>query len=237
MIRKSAAVSLTALAVVAGAAAGMPTAAAAPSGPIPQFWESGNGSDLAGLLLKENQVAPLVGVPSVKVLNKSAKFYDDSSVIDNAECLGAWAPAQAKSYDGSGATDVRSEVMGHNKLVILRDRLVVESVVGFPTADQASKYLDHAADSWKGCANRQVTTTPDASDTPQQWQFGQPAVENNGTVITLKRTSTGEGLGACERAMGGRYNVAIDVMVCGGDPTGQAAKIVPEIGKSIPKAG
>jgi hypothetical protein len=92
-----------------------------------------------------------------------------------------------------------------------------------------------AARGWAGCANRDVTFTA-PSGAAQHWHFGKPALAARGSVVTLPQRAADGGSG-CERAIGARDNVVIDVMACGygNDPTGQARDIVALTADYMPR--
>lgn len=160
------------------------------------------------------------------------KMWDDSTNVDNPQCLGAWSPAQAKVYAGSDWSVVRGEILKDGSASgDGAEHSVVQLVVHFPKGDTAQAFLSRSASVWSECDNTTVTTT--ASDGRRQlWTLGDFTHTDNTLTMTQQKTDGGV---KCQRALSVHSNVAIDVMMCGADVADQAKDIAAAIADGMPR--
>ena len=129
--------------------------------------------------------------------------------LSQPDCLGAFFVALREVYAGSGQTAVRHQsVFGDD-----RNRLtysVDQAVVTFPSAAEASRFMQNSADKWKNCANQTVTETF-VSGQPSRWTFA--SLDGKPPNITLNRTEAPPARG-CQHALSAVSNVVIDVDAC-----------------------
>ncbi|KZS52702.1 hypothetical protein A4G26_19825 [Mycobacterium kansasii] len=71
-------------------------------------------------------------------------------------------------YAGSGQTAVRAQVL--YELGPYREHFVGQAAVAFPSADEASRFVQNSAGKWKNCANQTVTVTLSDGRT-SRWTF------------------------------------------------------------------
>jgi hypothetical protein len=160
------------------------------------------------------------------------KMWDDSAVVDNPRCLGAWSPAQAEAYAGSDWSVLRGEILKDGSASGEgAQHSVVQMVVHFPKADTAQAFLARSTSVWSECEN--TTMTAAASDGRRQpWTFGDFTHTDDTLTMTQRKV---DGNATCQRALSVHSNVAIDVMMCGADVTDQAKDIAAAIANGMPR--
>jgi serine/threonine protein kinase len=203
---------------------GTPTAAG-PSGPL-------NSTALSGLLLPPEQVAGIVGAAALVQESFADSVIDDSQKLLQKDCIGVMAPAQHLVYADAGWTGVRSQAL-RNAGEGPRIYAVIQAVISFPTVDAAKKLLVDQQSQWASCSGRTLSLAFPTPPTPQLWTAGTPA-DMDGTMIMTQTLKDGGGM-QCQRALGVRNNVAIDVSACRYDIAEQALDIVHGIAAKIPR--
>lgn len=206
------------------ASTGSPTAAG-PSGPL-------NSTALSGLLLPPEQLAGIVGAAELVQESFADSVIDDSQKLLQKDCIGVMAPAQHLVYADAGWTGVRSQAL-RNAGEGPRIYAVIQAVISFPTVDAAKKLLVDQQSQWASCSGRTLSLAFPTPPTPQLWTAGTPA-DMDGTMIMTQTLKDGGGM-QCQRALGVRNNVAIDVSACRYDIAEQALDIVHGIAAKIPR--
>ena len=176
-------------------------------------------AELKPLLLEGADLTELLGV---KMKLKQDESSTGLEPHDNAECAGAFVPAESRAYFGSGYLGIEfqrweEEVPPEGVGGVLP--AVSEAVAAFPSALVAQRFWDGEAKRWNACTDQRLTLDNDI-----QIVFTDVRTSPDGT-LTLKQTSSG-GLGiGCGRALRVRNNVVIDVAMCfsSDDPTNAAA--------------
>ncbi len=162
---------------------------------------------LSGLLLPAAQAADLLGVPELVVSRTFTAIQDDSSpAVDLKECVSAALPAQYLVYKDS---DWKAAVEQFLVPPGGGGSFAVQAVIAFPDAATAQKLLRGQRETWTQCAGKTITTT--ANDTTIQQTFGSvESVDDN----TIALPNTRPGGWTCQRALGVRNNIVIDVLAC-----------------------
>lgn len=205
------------------AVAGQPAPQPAPSaGPLL------TNAQLAPLLLPDDDIAKIVGVPALKTYSDYSKIDDNRGVDFTAGdrvCAGArWNTTEA-NYRGSNYTGVVGRKIaepgdsGH-------DHDLDQAVVLFKTADAAQRELDRSMVIWQHCADRRLRVQFEGRD-PETWTMGIPA-DVGPNIVVRDSLEAGDGW-ACQHVMQIKGNVVIDVYACGTDVTDQAATIANDI--------
>jgi serine/threonine-protein kinase len=198
--------------------------ATGPSGPL-------NSTALSGLLLPPEQVAGIVGAAALVQESFSDSVIDDSQKLLQKDCIGVMAPAQHLVYAEAGWTGARSQAL-RNAGEGPRIYAVIQAVISFPTAEAAKKLLADQQSQWASCSGRTLSLAFPTPPTPQLWTAGMPA-DMDGTMTMTQTLKDGGGM-QCQRALGVRNNVAIDVSACRYDVAEQALDIVHGIAAKIP---
>src|SRR5262249_51563725 len=141
------------------------------------------------------------------VFAKSYKFPDDCTFI--------MGPGESLVYANSGNTAVHGERDGASMDVASPD--AHQTVVLFPSAQEANAFFTGSSQHWSACANRKEDVPGDADSPDVHWQVG-PVSNTNGlltTTATISASKNGQTISAtCQRALTARNNVVIDTEVC-----------------------
>ncbi|OBF27661.1 serine/threonine protein kinase [Mycobacterium sp. ACS4331] len=203
------------------------TAAVANSAPLAEVAPD----QLRPLLLTASEIPGNTGEQAVVLETDGDQLLDDSAMIDNQACLGAWAPAQQSVYGGSGYSGVAVQSLRALYEKPWRNG-VVQAVIAFPTADAAGVSLQLQRQKWeRQCAGTTVTVTP-AGEPGQPWQFGQPV--NRTGSYTIDATPPGSDV-TCQHALSTRANVLIDVKRCGPMGSTDVSALVAAIAAKMPR--
>jgi hypothetical protein len=134
-------------------------------------------------------------------------------------------------YAGSDWTAVRIQVFSE-PASRRHDHFVMESVVNFPSAENAERFRTLSLGRWSSCQGRAVTRTFQARQ--ESWRLGDAIGTGDTLMIKLIQDDTANW--ACLRGLKVHNNVAVDVEACGrSDATiGAASTILDKITAKIP---
>jgi serine/threonine kinase PknH len=178
------------------------------------------------LLLSPAEINTAIGTTGIMVNGRSAVMSDNSANIPDKDCRFN-LPAQASVYDGSGWIATRGQYLSDSS------HGVSQAVVSFPSANDATRFLNASALRWEACPMRQWHYF-DPGRPDKVWTVGPIAI-TNGTLSTTD-TQVGAGGFACQRALAVSNNVAIDVAVCSVNPTHAAVfNIADQIAAKVAK--
>jgi hypothetical protein len=182
---------------------------------------------LSGLLLPVAQAADLLGVPELVVSRTFTAIQDDSSpAVDLKECVSAELPGQYLVYKDSGWKAAVEQFLvppgGAGSFAI-------QAVIAFPDAATAQKLLRDQRATWTQCAGKTITTTT-GNNTVQQ-TFGSVESVDDDTIALPNSRPAGW---TCQRALGVRSNIVIDVMACRIGVDQQGVDILKQIATKIP---
>jgi hypothetical protein len=192
---------------------------------------------LDGLLLSATQINAAMGTTELSVADDTKHLEDVSALVSRPECLPIYTPAEANAYANSGWSSVHRQFLGDPS----HTHVAEQSVVLFPTAQQATAFFNASAQRWPACSNGSFTHTMTGGR--EVWDVG-PASDTNGVLTTMARISLelydhpgaqkGGGLTA-QRALTARNNVVIDVLTdspAANDPA--AVNIAAQIAAEVP---
>jgi serine/threonine protein kinase len=185
---------------------------------------------LQGLLLSPGQLDTATGATGMTITGSLTTLPDGSGQVPDKACVPLEGAGQATVYAGSGF----STVSGQRAADQSHAHIVQQIVVSFPSAQDARTFFDASAQRWPTCASRSHDETTPAGQT-EAHAVG-PVSNTNGT---LSATVTGflarnGSRAACERALTVANNVAIDIDVCGENPSGAAVNIADQIAAKVP---
>jgi PknH-like extracellular domain len=192
---------------------------------------------LDGLLLSASQINAAMGATELSVADDTKRMEDVSAMVSRPECLPVYSPAETNAYANSGWTGVHRQFLGEPS----HSHVAEQTVVLFPTAQQASAFFTASAQRWLACSNGSFTHT--MSGGREVWAVG-PISNNNGVLSTAARISLeiydrpaarGGGRLTAQRALTVRNNVLIDVLTdspAANDPA--AVNIAAQIAAEVP---
>lgn len=184
-------------------------------------------SALTGLLLPTAEVAEIGGVPELVLQRTLTAIQDDSSsAVDLVECVSPFMPAQYMAYR---LADWRAAVEQFLLPPTGSGSIFVQAVVAFPSTDAAETFTRDERLTWSQCAGRTLTATNNGVAIPAT--FGPlQSVDDNTFAIPVKRPQGFD----CQRALGVRNNVVIDVMACRIGVVNQGVDLLQKIALKIP---
>jgi hypothetical protein len=191
---------------------------------------------LDGLLLSAAQINSAMGATDLSVADDTKHMADVSAMVSRTDCLPIYSPAEANAYASSGWSGVHRQFLGDAS----HTRVAEQSVVLFPTAQQASAFYTASTQRWQACSNGSFTHT--MSGGREVWDVG-PILNINEILSATARISLEiydhpgaqrAGLSA-QRALTARNNVVIDVLTdspAAKDPA--AVNIAAQIAAEVP---
>jgi hypothetical protein len=188
---------------------------------------------LPGLLLSPAEVDTAVGASDLAVTGDANDMSDSGASVSRQECLAILRPGQARAYLNSGWSAFRSQQLSDPQ----RSRWVAQSVVLFPTAEQAAVFFTASSTNWRRCDGSFVNTL---SGGRENYDVG-PIAETNGVLSTTIRVhlevydNPSAGHDATnQRVLRVRNNVVIDVGAGGAPDDAGAAKVAEQIAAKVP---
>ena len=188
-----------------------------PADDVPPLEESA----LDGLLLSNKDLDEIAGV-ELESFYESDEMNDNADLVSDVDCLGTVYPGEDASYEGSGWTAIRDELLleagadddGH---------LVEQTVVLFDTAEKAVEFFEVSKDSWRECAQIKDIEVDGGPWLPDQVQ------DVSDRMITIKAEVSGAADGICQRAMGVVSNLIVEGFSCDVADNDDAQTIVTRI--------
>jgi hypothetical protein len=173
-------------------------------------------AQLPSVLLSTEEINSIMGLSNImpdKVRDHMDSF---SPTISDPTCLGAYRTAdatvlEAKNPDGR-ITDY-----------------VDQTVVAFPSAEQANAFLDNSADKWQACAGQAVTITDDSGDHHPTFLD----VARADSQITQKSTFEGAGGYGCEHSLRTYSNVILEAIACNDHMNDEGTRITDAMAAKI----
>ena len=111
-----------------------------------------------------------MGASQLAVFKSVDTVIDESPVIAQKKCVGAYAPAQASVYADTGYTAMRAQAVHEPGDVPIAFE-ILQAVAEFPTAAAADKLLVDQTAQWAACSGTDFTLTYSGM-APQGWKFG-----------------------------------------------------------------
>jgi hypothetical protein len=130
-------------------------------------------------------------------------------------------------YAGSGYSAVADQVLTAEEPTYA---FVNQSVILFPSQDQAQRFVDDSASAWKACDGRTMTVTFE-DGTSYNWTFGQ--VSESDSQISLRSTQEGmEGYG-CDHVLRVMSNAILEARACRDDVTDDGSRMADEMAAKV----
>jgi hypothetical protein len=159
-----------------------------------------------GILLRADELNPIVGSTGLVLIRGQLGMSDESSSVDNLDCLGVKYTAQKRVHSGSGWTAVRDQVAqepGGSSA-----HWVGQTAVLYETPERARAFFDGSRSQWKRCAGQPI------SDGGSVWQI-EDVSEQRSNLITQRMTENDANGWACQHALAVMSNLTVEGVVCG----------------------
>lgn len=180
------------------------------------------------LLLTTNEVESIMGGANLEPGEVFDQMSGTSLELSNQNCAGAQINALQSVYQGSGFSAVADQVLTAETPEYI---FVNQSVVLYPSADQAEKFLRRSADSWQSCAGENITVTRE-DGTEFNWTFDQ-VVDDGDKVISQRGNQEGMAGYGCEHVMRVVSNAVIETRVCSSGITDEADRMANEMAAKV----
>lgn len=219
-------ISLVALVLVATSCTGNGDKPQGPPKEVPK-------SALEGLLLSPDEINAVMGTEGMTAHPPVTEMSDHRNLLPNLNCLGAWQVNESAIYGDHWAA---------MRQVLLRapdnddwDNLVVQSVVIFPSTQDAKDFLGQSAERWSKCTDHNVNITLNGEPLPK-WKSGELTKTDDELILPFTRTK-GDQIRACQRALAVAANLVMDIQACkpAGSSVTQAADVVDKIKAAMPR--
>lgn len=180
--------------------------------------------ELAGLLLRPDQVNDAMGATAMAVTHQQSEMSDNGASMAPAECLAVDGAAEAAVYAGSGFWAVRDQSLNDGDAFT---HYLKQAVVLFPTPEMAIAFVDASTRAWTAC--REYTHLQSGTN----WSAAQPTASRGVLTTTATERDAAAPGWACGRALAVRNNVVADVNTCSADPGDSASKIANQIAANV----
>jgi serine/threonine-protein kinase len=170
-----------------------------PSGPVIA------ADALAPLLLPAPEIARSMGQPDMTAMAVESKPLGGN--VTPPHCTGAWGPAYATTYNGTGYTGLAVQGVGFDT-----PHRVAQAVVAFPDPTAAKGVYDKLIADWNACQSTRIVFEVQGATNNVDVGRTVPI----GDIMTLKIVPTDSAIPGqqCERGMALRGNVIVDVRTC-----------------------
>lgn len=219
-------ISLVALVLMATSCSGAGDTVQGPPKDVPK-------SALEGLLLSTEEVNTLMGTDGMTAHPPVTEMSDHRNLLPNLNCLGAWQVNESAIYGDHWAA---------MRQVLLRapdnddwENLLVQSVVIFPSAQDANDFLAQSAERWSKCTDHKVNITLNGKPLPK-WKSDTLTRTENELTLPFTRVD-GDQARDCQRALAAAANLVMDIQACkpAGSSVTQAADVVDKIKAAMPR--
>ncbi|WKG01711.1 sensor domain-containing protein [Mycolicibacterium sp. HK-90] len=184
-------------------------------------------ADLDALLLSPAQLNILMGTTGMTPRPAVRTMGDHRNLLPNLNCLGVWQVNEAAIY-GEGWSALRQQLL-RSPNDDNWDNLVVQSVVTFPSEQDARDFYRQSAERWSKCTDHNVNINLNGQQLPK-WRSGPLSETDSQLTIPFTR-GEGEQQRSCQRALAVEANVIIDVQAC--KPASAAVNQAAEVADTI----
>ncbi|WP_084459380.1 sensor domain-containing protein [Mycolicibacterium houstonense] len=199
------------------------------SAPAPNTGPPVSRTELADLLPSaETLQGLLITAPLTRTADAGTTY--TSATTDRPDCGGAPNVALPSAYDRSGYTAIRTQEF-FTQPGSSGQESVTQAVAAFPDDQQAKDFVSLETSRWNKCKFELVTVRNDGEDTFVRRILSPHS--RNGVLTVSTQSQVYQGLG-CQRGLGARRNIIIDVQVCSPGGSAQAAELVSTIANRIP---
>lgn len=206
-----------------------PTIPTSETAAVPSAASPPSAGELAGYLPDAEALQKLLLTETLTKTADAETTYT-SVTTDRPDCGGAPNVALPGAYERSGYTGIHTQEFFSQPAPRGQDS-VTQAVVAFPSEQQAKDFVSREASRWGNCKYVLVTISNNGEDAFVR-RISNPTTKN-GVLTVSTQSQVYQGLG-CQRGLGSRHNIVIDVQVCSPGGSAQAADLVSTIANRIP---
>lgn len=187
------------------------------AGPFP-------ASSIDHLLLAPQTIGRVTGAGPWRVDESTSAPTDHSALVTPFSCSGVIFTAEQSVYANSGFVALRSQTLKATPPTVYpgmplppdRPEQVQQTVVAFPTPEQAQALLTRVQGQWQSCAADKVSYRVPGTNGEVGWGYDFGKVQLRGDVLTVSMAGINResGNSACEQVLGVRANVVVGVRSC-----------------------
>jgi hypothetical protein len=179
-------------------------------------------SALDKAVLGIDEINDIMGTTDLEVTSDIDNMTDSSDKVSDPDCLGAMFGAEEPVYKGSGWTAVRDIVAREPDED--NDHWVEQTVVLYPQAANANRFLEKSRSIWQKCAGSSLAVNTE--DTSSLWEFGD--VSGDGLVTQMATQEDADGWG-CQHALAAVSNLTAETWACGYSINDEASTMAVDI--------
>ena len=141
---------------------------------------------------------------------------DNSAVVTPPECVGVIFTAEHQVYADTGFEAMRDQTFGPEPYVYDPSQTaptdIQQTVVVFPSAEQAQAVLAASQKQWQSCSRSEVIRK--YQEASPHWNLGRVELNNDILTVAMAKQSAEGGAGACQQVLGVRENVVVSTRTC-----------------------
>lgn len=187
-------------------------------------------AQLDGLLLSPGEINAIGGSTDLTLRSTLSQMAADDENLVGRSCLDIYSPIQETVYRDSSWNVVTGQLLNDARPEGSARHAVIQGLVSFPDAEAAKQFFRQAEQRWSACSGRSAFVVRPGRRMVA-WSFRD--VETNENTLTATQIPSFSDGYTCQRAMGLRNNVIIDVLWCGFGTTNQAAEVVGKIAAAV----
>lgn len=170
--------------------------------------------DLATVLLTTDELNDVLGVDDMTPTIRYFALPEDESRITPDKCYAISYAAGIKSYEDSGYIAMREELAGGGGTGIDVPG-IDQSIFQFPSAAEATAFLDSMSQDWQSCLDTDVISKPTDSSTSTETKTVFTDFVEADNMITVSSNPVDDANSApCKRTLAAKGAYVADVRVC-----------------------
>ncbi|MEV0672145.1 sensor domain-containing protein [Mycobacterium sp. NPDC050441] len=177
---------------------------------VPVVDETLTDSGLEDLLVSPEEAGEIIGVTGLEPMatrDISDTLNVNRNKLSEEDCRAAVFGAQEAVYADTGWTGVRDQVLSTPE----SRQTVEQTVVLYPSRDEAHRFFDSARQSWQECAGRTISIG--TGDAATHWDIADVVAEES--LFTQFSTEQQQAEWPCDHALAVASNVVFETWACG----------------------
>lgn len=179
-------------------------------------------SAIGSVMLTPAEINTVVTANSTEPLLQAQQatygMLNDTNLVSPQECVGIVFTGEHAVFAGTGFTAMRNQILQHQTGGYATHGLtqVQQSVVAFPSSDQANAVLTSSQQQWTSCAAGRVRrgTVGQNGENSLTFDFGTVR-EHDGVLSVVMVANSQESTGAaCQQVMAAKANIVVEVRSC-----------------------